>query len=53
MYRINTLSIYQSINLLDNEGSLLRPDSDESIYRSINLEIYKFTKLESYKPSDL
>ena len=27
MYRINALSIYRSINLMDNEGSLLRSDA--------------------------
>ena len=37
MSHINTLSFYQSINLLDNEGSFLRSDSGASAYQSKNL----------------
>ena len=45
MHRINALSIYRSINLLDNEVSLPPiSDIEDSIYLCINLLIYKASK---------
>ena len=48
------LPIYHSANRLDNEGSLLRPDVEESTYQSIdqyisiNLLIYPPRKIPKY-----
>ena len=48
-----TLSVYQSIDLLDNGGSLLRPSSDGSAYQSTNPSIYQFINLPNYQSVNL
>ena len=49
MYLINAISIYQPIDILDNEGALLISDGGDSIYRSINLSLYQSINLAFYR----
>ena len=53
MYRSIALSIYQSINPIDNGGSLLRFDIDETISPPTNLLIYQARKLPTYRSINL
>ena len=54
MYHDNALTIYQAIDLLDNERSpSLKPDSEESTDLPANLTIYQFINLPKYQFTNL